>query len=184
MVIDAFFHSTHPGQVLNDRYQTITKLGWGFGSTVWLAEDLRHSTTGGPCQPSSSVGIDANESKEEPESPRYVAIKIGTCTYGSIAAAGHELKGSQHIAGANPSHPGAGYIRTPIDNFEIHEPHGVHACLVYTPMREMLYDFRNRFINQRLSPPILKLYVVLLLQGLNYLHSECHMVHTGKFRVY
>ncbi len=35
------YYSTYPGQILNDRYQTITKLGWGFGSTVWLAEDLR-----------------------------------------------------------------------------------------------------------------------------------------------
>ena len=35
------YYSTHPGQVLNDRYQTITNLGWGFGSTVWLAEDLQ-----------------------------------------------------------------------------------------------------------------------------------------------
>ncbi|KAF4631449.1 hypothetical protein G7Y89_g6684 [Cudoniella acicularis] len=57
--------------------------------------------------------------KEEPESSRYVAVKIGACTYGSIAAAEHELKLSQRIAMANPSHPGAGYIRTPIDNFQI-----------------------------------------------------------------
>jgi hypothetical protein len=35
------YYSMHPGQTLNDRYQAITKLGWGFGSTVWLAEDLQ-----------------------------------------------------------------------------------------------------------------------------------------------
>ena len=43
-----------------------------------------------------------------------------------------------------------------------------------------MYDFRCRFKKQRFSPKILKLYVAILLQGLNYLHSECHLIHTGK----
>lgn len=47
-------------------------------------------------------------------------------------------------------------------------------------MRETLYCLRQRFRNKRLSPRILKLYIALLLQGLNYLHSECHLIHTGK----
>ncbi|ATY66998.1 kinase-like domain [Cordyceps militaris] len=150
------YHSTHPGQVLNDRYQTITKLGWGFGSTVWLAEDLRRC-------------------KEKPASPRYVAVKIGACRYGSIAAAEHELTLSQRIAAANPSHPGAEYIRVPIDHFQVDGSQGTHVCLVYHPMRETMYDFRHRFKNQRFPPKILKLYVAILLQGLNYLHTECHL---------
>ncbi|KAL5331710.1 hypothetical protein ACEPPN_001247 [Leptodophora sp. 'Broadleaf-Isolate-01'] len=99
------YFSTHPGQLLNDRYQTITKLGWGFGSTVWLAEDLQR------CE-------------EQSTSPQYVAVKIGTSRYGSIAAAEHELKLSQRIATANPSHPGASYIRVPIDDFQINGSHG------------------------------------------------------------
>ncbi|RDL35336.1 uncharacterized protein BP5553_07267 [Venustampulla echinocandica] len=146
------YYSTHSGHVLNNRYQAITKLGWGFGSTLWLAEDLWRFN--------------------EVESPRYVAVKIGACTYGSIAAAEHELTLSQRIASTNPSHPGAGYIRTPIDNFQINGSHGIHICLVYRPMRETLYDFQRRFKNRRLPRQLLKLYVVLLLQGLNYLHSE------------
>jgi hypothetical protein len=34
------FHPTHPGQVLDGRFRTIAKLGFGAGSTVWLAENL------------------------------------------------------------------------------------------------------------------------------------------------
>ncbi|CZT07638.1 related to protein kinase [Rhynchosporium agropyri] len=155
----ADYHSTHPGQVLSERYRTITKLGWGYGSTVWLAEDL--------C-------------KERLVSPQYVAVKIGTCRYGSIAAAEHEMKVSKRISTANPSHPGASYIQVPIDNFQIDGSEGSHICLVYHPMRETLYDFRSRFKNKRFPPQILKLYIALLLQGRNYLHSECHIIHTGK----
>ena len=129
---------------------------------------------------SNSAKLSISTREDQHESPRYVAIKIGTCRYGSIAAAEYELKLSHRIASANPSHPGAGYIRTPIDNFKIDGSHGAHICLVYRPMRETMYDFRNRFRYKRFPPQILKLYIVLLLQGLNYLHSECHLIHTGK----
>ena len=49
-------------------------------------------------------------------------------------------------------------------------------------MRETLYDLRQRFRNQRLGPQIFKLYVLILLQGLNYLHAECRLIQTGKFK--
>ena len=114
---------------LKGRYNTITKLGWGFGSTVWLAEDMWQRISGGPCQSLGSLAPTASICKEEPDRPQYVAVKIGTSAYGSIAAAEHELKLSQHIARTNPSHPGAGYIRTPIDNFRIDRPHGASSYL-------------------------------------------------------
>jgi len=31
------------GEVLKDRYQVVTKLGYGASSTVWLCRDLRYS---------------------------------------------------------------------------------------------------------------------------------------------
>ncbi len=36
----ACFHPTRPGEVLDGRFKTIAKLGYGAGSTVWLAENL------------------------------------------------------------------------------------------------------------------------------------------------
>lgn len=35
------FHQTRPGEVLDGRFKTISKLGYGTSSTVWLAENLR-----------------------------------------------------------------------------------------------------------------------------------------------
>lgn len=34
------FHPTRPGQVLDGRFKTIAKLGYGVLSTVWLAENV------------------------------------------------------------------------------------------------------------------------------------------------
>ncbi len=35
------FFPVEPGKVFNKRYETIVKLGYGGGSTVWLARDLK-----------------------------------------------------------------------------------------------------------------------------------------------
>lgn len=37
----AKFYPAHIGEVLNDRYQLVTKLGYGSSSTIWLARDLK-----------------------------------------------------------------------------------------------------------------------------------------------
>ncbi|EER40873.1 protein kinase [Histoplasma capsulatum H143] len=39
--IAEMYYPIHIGEVLNDRYQVICKLGYGTTSTVWLARDLR-----------------------------------------------------------------------------------------------------------------------------------------------
>jgi hypothetical protein len=36
-----YFRPTRPGEILGGNYKVITKLGFGTGSTVWLAENLR-----------------------------------------------------------------------------------------------------------------------------------------------
>jgi serine/threonine-protein kinase SRPK3 len=50
-------------------------------------------------------------------------------------------------------------------------------------MREPLWLFRRRVSGEdrvtRLSMPLIKTYLQILLEGLDYLHSECHVIHTG-----
>jgi hypothetical protein len=36
-----YFHPTKPGDVLDGRFKILAKLGFGGGSTVWLAENLK-----------------------------------------------------------------------------------------------------------------------------------------------
>lgn len=36
------FYPVHLGQLFQDRYQAVTKLGFGSSSTIWLARDLRY----------------------------------------------------------------------------------------------------------------------------------------------
>lgn len=39
------YYPVRLGQVLQDRYQIVGKLGFGTSSTVWLARDLKHGNS-------------------------------------------------------------------------------------------------------------------------------------------
>jgi len=71
-----------------------------------------------------------------------------------------------------------------LDNFEVTGLEGVHLCLVYEPMREPLWLFQRRWENRKLPPALLKVYVRFILRGLDYLHSECHIIHTGAYKLH
>jgi hypothetical protein len=43
------FYPAHLGQILNERYQIATKLGYGSSSTVWLARDLHRYALRAEC---------------------------------------------------------------------------------------------------------------------------------------
>lgn len=66
-----------------------------------------------------------------------------------------------------------------MDSFEIRTKAGTHLCLVYQPLRETLGCYQWRFPGGRIPIPLLKVYVHALLVGLDYLHSKCHITHTG-----
>ena len=115
------------------------------------------------------------------QSERYVVLKINNSNFIDQAGAENELKMSQRLTNGDPQHQGARFVRTVLDNFQITGPHGMHVCLVYEPMRETLSFFQRRSEDMRFSLLLLTTYVRLLLKGLDYLHSECQMVHTGKY---
>ncbi|EER19662.1 Serine/threonine-protein kinase SRPK1, putative [Perkinsus marinus ATCC 50983] len=83
------YHAVHLGEVYNDRYKVLAKLGWGHFSTVWLCEDLDYTAkiekeTAGKkgilrCSINGGVSVvgaagDSWANKITPK--RYVALKI------------------------------------------------------------------------------------------------------------
>lgn len=108
--------------------------------------------------------------------PRYVSVKIAAL---DIDAA-WETRISKVIAKAQPSHEGLEFIRLPIDEFQLAGLEGTHSCLVYTPMRETLCQLQNRLRRQRPAPPLFKFFIYCFLKALDYLHTKCGLIHTGK----
>ena len=114
------------------------------------------------------------------ESEPYVVLKFCTRDYNSKEAAQHELQVCQRLAMTNPAHRGIQFLRMLIENFELVGPNGSHICLVFEPLRETLSLFQSRLKKKRFTLMLMKAYLACLLKGLDYLHSECHIIHAGE----
>ena len=92
----------------------------------------------------------------------------------------HERDIEEHIRQQTASHRGRPVIRNCLNSFEATGPIGNHLCLTYEPAREPLWLLQRRFESKRFPLSMAKGYILILLAGLDYLHSECRVVHTGK----
>ncbi|KAK4553690.1 hypothetical protein LTR86_009188 [Recurvomyces mirabilis] len=147
----------HIGEVLEHRYQVTAKLGCGARSTVWLARDLW-------CW------------RWKPDV--YVAIKVSVTGDTDEAGAGpEELVKLQHIRLANRRHPGRDLVRILLGHFRLKGPAGQHLCMVFEPLREPLGLIKYKFTTEMISVPLLKVVARQVLQALDYLHNECHIIH-------
>lgn len=111
---------------------------------------------------------------------QYYAIKVNSTN--GIAHrkdTGTELALLKRIAEVNPKHLGWRYVRKLVDDFSEPGPQGDHVCLVFEPLREPLWLFCRRFVDGVIPSGVLKPMLCMVLEGLDCLHSECHIIHTG-----
>ncbi|RFN44531.1 cmgc/srpk protein kinase [Fusarium flagelliforme] len=126
------FYPITLGQVLDERYQVATKLGYGGNSTVWLCRDFNPF----PMPPIVFVqDIPKNLYNWRWPREEYVAIKVNALHY---PGANRRNKGEedvmQHILRANTQHHGYSYVRKLLDSFTLEGPYGTHECLVLEAM--------------------------------------------------
>ena len=111
---------------------------------------------------------------------RYVALKITNCFERDRKSAKDELEMSQHISHIQTVHEGRSYVRLIQDSFTIPGPFGEHLGMVFEPLREPLWLLGRHLGTVGLPSTILKAFLKLVLKGLDFLHSECHIIHTGE----
>lgn len=114
------------------------------------------------------------------QSTRYVTLKITNSGAEEKKAAEDELQISQHIAGLRSEHEGRAYVRLVQDWFQIQGILGDHLCLVFEPLREPIWLLGRHLGSKGVPPQVLKAFLRVILCGLDFLHSECHVMHTGK----
>ncbi|KAI9889213.1 MAG: hypothetical protein M1814_005662 [Vezdaea aestivalis] len=136
------------GEVINAKYQVVGKLGFGLGSTVWLANDLNEH--------------------------HAVALKIFT----NDAQNREEIGIYNHLRGLKSKHPGHRHVRSALDTFVLQGPKGEHQCLVHEPMWETVGELLQRNRSRRFPQDLLKFFLFRLLQALDFLHTEAHLIHT------
>ncbi|PGH16326.1 CMGC/SRPK protein kinase [Helicocarpus griseus UAMH5409] len=145
------YYPTRIGEIFKERYQVVGKLGFGASSTAWLARDM--------------------------DRRRYVTLKI----YIKSASMGQQLDDEltiyNRIERASKSHPGRNAVRSLLDTFDIDGPEDKHRCLVHPPLWESVLTFLHRNPIQRLPVPVLAFVLQRLFLALDYLHTECEVMH-------
>ncbi|KAI1820822.1 kinase-like domain-containing protein [Xylaria intraflava] len=144
------FYPVRLGEVFNDRFQTVTKLGYGSCSTIWLARDLQNH--------------------------QYVTLKV----YIHNSVHHRELPFYEHLSKIPPSkHLGAGNVRNLLDWFEVAGPHGKHIVLVLQVSQMSLRDMDTVFMKGLgFDEDFVKGAVKELLKAVDFLHTEVQAVHT------
>lgn len=109
----------------------------------------------------------------------FVTLKILTNGLVEKFAPRTELEISRCIATTDPKSEGVRYLRTVLDSFEVIGPDSTHVALIYAPMRESLSRFQRRLVGSQIPSYFLKPLIAMTLTGLDYLHTHCHIIHTG-----
>lgn len=92
-----------------------------------------------------------------------------------------ELAVYKHISASASSskHEGRTAVREVLDAFDVAGPDGIHRCLVHRPLWESVLTFLHRNPIRRLPLPVLAFILHRLFLALDFLHTECKIIHTG-----
>ncbi len=93
----------------------------------------------------------------------------------------HELNMYARISGRATKHPGRAAVRSMLDSFNIQGPEDTHQCLVHVPLFENVFQLLHRNPIRRLPQTIVAFILQRVLLALDYLHTECQVIHTGMF---
>ncbi|XP_067303441.1 SRSF protein kinase 3 isoform X2 [Pseudorasbora parva] len=146
------YHPVTAGDVFNKRYKVLSKLGWGYFSTVWLCVDLR--------------------------SGRHVAVKVLKSGAGFTQAGQDELTLLRCASGPTARNPLKRHIVQLLDEFKIAGVNGIHICLVLELLGPNLRCWQVCFGSPGLSLICVKHVITQVLEGLEYLHRHCKIIHT------
>ncbi|XP_078275806.1 SRSF protein kinase 2 isoform X7 [Rhinoraja longicauda] len=146
------YHAVKIGDLFNARYHVIRKLGWGHFSTVWLCWDIHGK--------------------------RFVAMKVVKSAQHYTETALDEIKLLKCVRESDPNDPNKDMVVQLIDDFKLSGMNGIHVCMVFEVLGHHLLKWIIKSNYQGLPILCVKSIIQQVLQGLDYLHSKCKIIHT------
>ncbi|KAH8697802.1 kinase-like domain-containing protein [Talaromyces proteolyticus] len=113
-------------------------------------------------------------------SPAWLAWNMNGRRYAVLEIFMHAWSMGRRIEQSPKGHPGRNAIRMLLDTFYIDGPEDKHRCLVHPPLWESVLTFLCRDPVEKLPPSVIAVVLLrLFFLALDYLHTECHIIHTG-----
>uniref|UniRef100_A0A1L8DM64 non-specific serine/threonine protein kinase n=1 Tax=Nyssomyia neivai TaxID=330878 RepID=A0A1L8DM64_9DIPT len=146
------YHPVKIGDLFQGRYHVARKLGWGHFSTVWLCWDLTDR--------------------------RYVALKIVKSAPHFTETAKDEIKILKAVRDSDPADPNRNKTVQLLNDFKISGVNGTHICMVFEVLGHNLLKLILKSNYRGIPLPNVKSIIRQVLQGLDYLHRKCKIIHT------
>lgn len=146
------YHPVKIGDLFLNRYHVTRKLGWGHFSTVWLCWDL--------------------------EDKRYVALKIVKSAQHFTETAKDEIKILKSVRDSDPRNPRRNKTVQLLNDFKITGVNGTHVCMVFEVLGHNLLKLILKSNYRGIPIANVKSIARQVLEGLDYLHTECQIIHT------
>ncbi|XP_041944511.1 SRSF protein kinase 2-like [Alosa sapidissima] len=134
------------------RYQVVRKLGWGHFSTVWLCRDLHRKS--------------------------FVALKVVRSAATFTETALDEIKLLKCVRDSDPSDHKRDTIVQLTDDFTASGINGDHVCMVMEVLGQHLLKWIIKSNYRGLPLECVRCILRQVLQGLDYLHRKCKIIHT------
>ncbi|KAM3914621.1 SRSF protein kinase 3-like [Leptodactylus fuscus] len=146
------YHPVQTGETLHRRYQVIHKVGWGYFSTVWLCRDLQKK--------------------------KYVAVKVCKSGKKFNETALDEIALLNCVNGARKKESQGENVIHFLQDFKLIGENGLHVCLVFELLGPSLLHLVKNYGPKGLPMTCVKRILQQVLQGLNFLHKKCRIIHT------
>uniref|UniRef100_A0A8C4R8H5 non-specific serine/threonine protein kinase n=1 Tax=Eptatretus burgeri TaxID=7764 RepID=A0A8C4R8H5_EPTBU len=146
------YHPVRIGDLFNNRYHVVRKLGWGHFSTVWLCWDM--------------------------QGKRFVALKVVKSAPHYTETAVDEIKLLKSVRDSDPQDSNREKLVQLIDDFKVSGINGHHVCMVFEVLGHQLLKWIIKSNYKGLPLSCVKVIIKQVLQGLDYLHSKCKIIHT------
>lgn len=150
------YHPVKIGDLFLQRYHVIRKIGWGHFSTVWLCFDF--------------------------EDKRYVALKIVKSAANFTETAKDEIKILKAVRDTDPADPKRNKTVQLLNDFKITGVNGTHVCMVFEVLGHNLLKLIIKSQYRGIPYENVRTIIRQVLEGLDYLHTKCQIIHTGKKR--
>lgn len=109
---------------------------------------------------------------------RHVALKVVKSDGHYTETALDEIQLLQRVTTSSESHPGRSHVVGLVDDFRHDGPNGSHVCMVFEVLGENLLGLIKRYQHRGVPTHIVRQIAKQILLGLDYLHTECRIIHT------